>query len=418
MRSSVSRQLVELIAPVLADPGDATDVRALALALVGAGEPELASRGLAAACRLFAAAGQLPMALVAVKELEPVDEATAAKLVDELQRRYGPGSTQVDPAFRAAPPRVTDDPPGRPPSPKQARAKAVEAVAAAEAEAVRRGGARLPKIPLFHHLGPTSFRRLVERVELQERSTGEVVVEAGEPGVSCFVIARGTVRIERPRADGEPLLLSHLRGGALFGEMALLTDSPRNARAVCESPTLLFELSRPSVEELAAAAPELAAVLADHTRDRLLQNLMLTSGLFSPLGLEARGRLVARFEPRAFAPGELLLEEGAEGGHLHVLLSGEVAVEKREGGDLLTITRLGPGEVVGEISLLSHRPATATVRARSRTLTLALARADFAAVVGEVPELIAHLYQVAMAREQDLARFLADAVVEADEYLI
>ena len=74
--------------------------------------------------------------------------------------------------------------------------------------------------------------------------------------------------------------------------------------------------------------------------------------------------------------------------------------------------------MVGEISLLSRRPATATVRARSRTLTLALAQADFAAVVGEVPELIAHLYQVAMAREQDLARFLADAVVEADEDLI
>ena len=38
------------------------------------------------------------------------------------------------------------------------------------------------------------------------------------------------------------------------------------------------------------------------------------------------------------------------------------------------------------------------------------------AVPADAPFLLE--FQVAMAREQDLARFLADAVVEADEYLI
>jgi CRP-like cAMP-binding protein len=127
---------------------------------------------------------------------------------------------------------------------------------------------------------------------------------------------------------------------------------------------------------------------------------------------------VGCFQLRTLAPGDCLLKEGEPGGHLYVLMSGAVDVEKADRGDTLTVTRLGPGDVVGEISLLTRRPATATVRARGKTLALALARDDFNAIVGGFPEVLAHLYQLAVTRERDLERFLSDAIVEADDYLI
>ena len=47
-----------------------------------------------------------------------------------------------------------------------------------------------------------------------------------------------------------------------------------------------------------------------------------------------------------------------------------------------------------------------------------IAREDWNAVAAEFPGVLAHLYQLALHREQDLERFLAEDVIEADDYLI
>jgi CRP/FNR family transcriptional regulator, cyclic AMP receptor protein len=63
----------------------------------------------------------------------------------------------------------------------------------------------------------------------------------------------------------------------------------------------------------------------------------------------------------ALAPGDVLLAEGATGGMLYVLLSGELTVE-RDGVKLASLTQ--PGTLIGEMSVLLGTPSTATVRAR------------------------------------------------------
>lgn len=409
--SDSKKKLGQLAAAVKADPLDAHALRALGLAMVGAGEAKIAASALGSAARAFATVGQLPMALAVAREIEPLDETEAERLVSELATAYGRGSKRVDPDFRPRPPRRADR------SRAPGKAIPLEALAAAEAAVAKLERGPLPRFPLFHGLAPESFARLAATVEVRECADGEVVVEVGSPGESFFVVARGTVTITRPDGEDE-VVLSHLRAGALFGEMALLTDSPRTARATADGDALLLEIPRRGLDELAAAEPEFAAVLAEYTRERLLQNLMLTSGVFAPLDEAARARLIERFQPFTIQPGETLLVEGEPGGGLFAILSGAVAIEKRADGDVLTITRLGPGEVVGEISLLTRRPATATVRAVLRTHVIGLSREDFNAIVADFPALLTHLYQLANAREQDLERFLADEVIEADDYLI
>ena len=73
--------------------------------------------------------------------------------------------------------------------------------------------------------------------------------------------------------------------------------------------------------------------------------------------------ILRRFEdmtPKAFAPGEALMEEGRETGKLYVLKSGSVEVRRR-GFKIVTIS--DPGAVLGEMSALLDRPHTATVTA-------------------------------------------------------
>jgi CRP-like cAMP-binding protein len=79
--------------------------------------------------------------------------------------------------------------------------------------------------------------------------------------------------------------------------------------------------------------------------------------------------LIADQPTRTLQPGDVLMAEGETGGDLHVLLLGELAVER---GGVVLATLDNPGTLVGEMSVLLGRPATATVRAareaRVRTL--------------------------------------------------
>jgi CRP-like cAMP-binding protein len=79
--------------------------------------------------------------------------------------------------------------------------------------------------------------------------------------------------------------------------------------------------------------------------------------------------LIADQPTRTLQAGDILMTEGESGGDLHVLLLGELAVER---GGVTIATLSNPGTMVGEMSVLLGRPATATVRAareaRVRTL--------------------------------------------------
>ncbi|RYE08111.1 MAG: cyclic nucleotide-binding domain-containing protein [Hyphomicrobiales bacterium] len=73
---------------------------------------------------------------------------------------------------------------------------------------------------------------------------------------------------------------------------------------------------------------------------------------------------IANQPTRTLEPGETLLTKGESRGDIHVLLMGELAVER--GG--VTLANLSnPGTLVGEMSVLLRRPATATVRAVRET---------------------------------------------------
>ena len=65
---------------------------------------------------------------------------------------------------------------------------------------------------------------------------------------------------------------------------------------------------------------------------------------------------------RNLAAGEILITEGDPGGSLYVLESGKLTVE-RDGVAIATIAE--PGALIGEMSVLSGAPNSATVRAAS-----------------------------------------------------
>jgi hypothetical protein len=83
-------------------------------------------------------------------------------------------------------------------------------------------------------------------------------------------------------------------------------------------------------------------------------------GVFAALPRELLDPLLARGEELAYGDGELLMRRGEPADALFLVLEGTVRVE-RPG----RLTRLGPGDLVGEIEVLAGGPRIANIHAES-----------------------------------------------------
>jgi CRP/FNR family transcriptional regulator, cyclic AMP receptor protein len=98
--------------------------------------------------------------------------------------------------------------------------------------------------------------------------------------------------------------------------------------------------------------------------------------------------------------GTVLVDQGQTGHEAFVIVDGKVAV-KRNGRK---VTSLGPGAIVGELSLLDHGPRTARVECESDCTLFVMSQRHFLAVVDEVPSLSHKLLAALAGRIRDLDR--------------
>jgi diguanylate cyclase (GGDEF)-like protein len=94
------------------------------------------------------------------------------------------------------------------------------------------------------------------------------------------------------------------------------------------------------------------------------------------VSLTARRELLAASELRELDNGEPLIEQGSRNDAMYLLLEGELGVhlDQVEGDPVAVI---GPGETVGEISMLDGSEASAHVVARARSRLLAISEEGF-----------------------------------------
>jgi CRP-like cAMP-binding protein len=70
---------------------------------------------------------------------------------------------------------------------------------------------------------------------------------------------------------------------------------------------------------------------------------------------------------RICRPQEVIFRQGDTGRHLYLILSGSVEIYKTIDGNRQSISRLGSGEIFGEMGLLTSEPRCATATAIEET---------------------------------------------------
>lgn len=291
-------------------------------------------------------------------------------------------------------------------------------VAARDAQVAAAPGP-VPELPLFSALEPARLLTLLARMELRELDGGAHVVRQGDEGREAFVLARGAVNVMREQVGAGDVLLATLGPGAIFGEMALVSEAPRAASVVAAEPVQLLAIARSALELLAREDPAIGPTLGRFCYRRMLSNLVRHSAILSSVPIDQRSALIERFSSLQFEPGQLLVRQGEEPASLFLIASGEVQVRSTDAaGERTVLAQLGPGHVVGEISVVLRRPANADVVALHSTVALALSREQFHEAIHEHPNLLRELYDIAVQRDQETRSVFAQRASDVSDVVL
>ena len=131
----------------------------------------------------------------------------------------------------------------------------------------------LQRIPLFAQCAKKDLREIARVAEEVEAEAGEVVIREGEPGHEFFVVVDGRLDVARQRKGK----VASVGPGDFVGEMALLSNKPRNATVTAATPTRLLRIADRDFAALIERIPLLWLKIAGALADRMQDDAYLRS---------------------------------------------------------------------------------------------------------------------------------------------
>jgi CRP-like cAMP-binding protein len=122
--------------------------------------------------------------------------------------------------------------------------------------------------------------------------------------------------------------------------------------------------------------------------------------LFSSCSAKELAKVAKASDEIRMTAGTLIVDQGQTGREAFVVLDGDVDI-KRNNRKVATV---GPGAVVGELSLLDHGPRTATAICATDCTLLVIDQRRFLGVLDSVPAISHKLLATLATRIRDLDR--------------
>jgi len=114
-------------------------------------------------------------------------------------------------------------------------------------------------IALLGEIGKAGIRKIPEPVPegiYRQYADRQIIFCEHEPGNELFIIKKGKVKIVKFHNESE-IILSVLKEGEIFGELAIVSDKPRNATAVSFGTTVLLPIDKDSLMKLMRKSSDL-----------------------------------------------------------------------------------------------------------------------------------------------------------------
>jgi CRP-like cAMP-binding protein len=137
----------------------------------------------------------------------------------------------------------------------------------------------LRNVSLFRNVREEELDRLAALMTERDVPKDAHIVTQSEPGDAMFVIAQGRVKVVIYGDNGREVILTLLKTGEFFGEMALLDDLPRSANVIASEDSTVLMLRREQFADFVEKNPPVALnVMAELSRrlrraDEIIGNL-------------------------------------------------------------------------------------------------------------------------------------------------
>jgi CRP/FNR family cyclic AMP-dependent transcriptional regulator len=115
---------------------------------------------------------------------------------------------------------------------------------------------------------------------------------------------------------------------------------------------------------------------------------------------------------RTFKRGSLMFIEGETSYEMFILRSGKIRILKQEGENTVELAVLGPGSVIGELSLLDHQPRSATAQVVEDTVVTVIDEELFSRTLQKIPPWFGSIIQVVVKRLRDTMKKASDDIIQ------
>lgn len=133
----------------------------------------------------------------------------------------------------------------------------------------------LKATPIFGELKRSDLIAVERILHIRQYASGETIFSQGEPGIGMYVIVEGHVDI---LFEESGQVIASLEEGDFFGEIALLTESPRTATArVSENSKLMF-FSQADLYNLIKIKPKLGSIILMRLGKIIAKRLISSNG--------------------------------------------------------------------------------------------------------------------------------------------
>lgn len=115
----------------------------------------------------------------------------------------------------------------------------------------------LKNIPFFSELSDEDLQQIAETVKMEYFPANHVIFNQGDPGDVMYIIKRGEVQVIR-----DDTILAVLKDNAFFGEMALVSDEPRNAKIITITDIEALTLTKNDFKRLMETNSSIASIVS------------------------------------------------------------------------------------------------------------------------------------------------------------
>jgi len=133
----------------------------------------------------------------------------------------------------------------------------------------------LEKVPLFKDLTQDSSKLISQKITLEYYPPEHVIFHEGDEGDAMYIIKKGAVKIFHgdDTDPDEQEQIAVLTDNSFFGEMALVSEKPRNANAQTLENSEIFVLKKDDFYKLITNNPSLAEQISSEFIQRVKENM-------------------------------------------------------------------------------------------------------------------------------------------------